>query len=165
MSHRNTLLSLAVGIGAVCAPGDLSAAAAARIDRQAGPDLLVQAEYDHAAMVGFLQSQGFRVLSIERTFLGRIRFVAQRDDMMREVVVSRTTGAVLRDAVYQVSDSGSGGSGSGGSGGSGSGSNGSGSGGSGSGGGSGGGSVADTGKSVRDTVRDTVDSATDSLGL
>ncbi|WP_322889772.1 MULTISPECIES: hypothetical protein [unclassified Yoonia] len=44
-----------------------------------------------------LQSAGFSIDDISRTFLGRIRVVASNDTTIREVVMSRTTGEIFSD--------------------------------------------------------------------
>lgn len=46
-----------------------------------------------------LAEQGFEVVETGRTLLGRVRIVAERDGQVREVVVSRSTGEVMRDAM------------------------------------------------------------------
>lgn len=64
-----------------------------------------------------LSSDGYREVRISRTWLGRMRFVAQAPDRRREIVVNPSTGAILRDYVFITLDedgkpSGIGGSGS-----------------------------------------------------
>lgn len=56
------------------------------------------------AIVTQLRSQGFEVLSIRRTLLGRSRIVAERPDGRREVVVNPRNGVVLRDFFYVRED-------------------------------------------------------------
>jgi uncharacterized membrane protein YgcG len=46
-----------------------------------------------------LAEQGYEVVETGRTLLGRVRIVAERDGQIREVVVSRSTGEVMRDAM------------------------------------------------------------------
>ena len=46
-----------------------------------------------------LAEQGYEVVETGRTLLGRVRIVAERDGQVREVVVSRSTGEVMRDAL------------------------------------------------------------------
>ena len=48
-----------------------------------------------------LVAQGYEIVQIGRTWLGRLRVVAQNDEIRREIVVNPTTGEVLRD--YSVS--------------------------------------------------------------
>ena len=44
-----------------------------------------------------LKRDGYGDIRIERTFLGRVRIVAERDEVQREIVLNRSTGEVLRD--------------------------------------------------------------------
>ncbi len=44
-----------------------------------------------------LEGQGYKVMSSTRTLLGRVRFVASRDLIWREVVLDLSTGQILRD--------------------------------------------------------------------
>ena len=52
-----------------------------------------------ARVVDALADQGYRVVDVSRTFLGRLRIVAESVTDRREVIVSQTTGAVLRDRI------------------------------------------------------------------
>jgi len=49
------------------------------------------------SIVQQLQSQGFSEFRVNRTLLGRVRIVALRDDLRREIVLNPTTGEILRD--------------------------------------------------------------------
>ena len=44
-----------------------------------------------------LKRDGYGDIRIERTFLGRVRIVAERNEVQREIVLNRSTGEVLRD--------------------------------------------------------------------
>jgi hypothetical protein len=44
-----------------------------------------------------LEEQGYEILSVDRTWLGRLRIIAESDDLRREIVMNPTTGEVLRD--------------------------------------------------------------------
>ena len=44
-----------------------------------------------------LESQGFSVQSVTRTFLGRARIIAQKGLIWREVVLDLSSGQILRD--------------------------------------------------------------------
>jgi hypothetical protein len=48
-------------------------------------------------IVSQLQKQGFRDIDVSRTLLGRGRIVARSDDVIREIIVNRSTGEILRD--------------------------------------------------------------------
>lgn len=51
-----------------------------------------------------LQDQGYVILELGYTFLGRLRIVAENDLIHREIVVNPSTGEVLRDYVILLSD-------------------------------------------------------------
>ncbi|MEM1237305.1 MAG: hypothetical protein AAGI10_10065 [Pseudomonadota bacterium] len=53
-----------------------------------------------------LNAQGFASVEMNRTLLGRLRFVAVSDRLRREIVVHPTTGAVLFDNVTRLNGSG-----------------------------------------------------------
>ncbi|MBU2962223.1 hypothetical protein KO516_15655 [Citreicella sp. C3M06] len=57
------------------------------------------AQSDAEDVVEHLAVDGFEVLDIRRTLLGRLRFRAQRGDILREVVLNPSTGVILRDYV------------------------------------------------------------------
>lgn len=44
-----------------------------------------------------LVAQGYAIVSMERTWLGRLRVVAENGEIRREIVVHMSTGEVLRD--------------------------------------------------------------------
>ena len=44
-----------------------------------------------------LERQGYRIVQIHWTLLGRIRIVAETDEVRREIVVSPDNGEILRD--------------------------------------------------------------------
>ena len=46
-----------------------------------------------------LERQGFRIVQINRTLLGRVRVVARRGDLTREIVLDPRNGQILRDYV------------------------------------------------------------------
>jgi hypothetical protein len=49
------------------------------------------------SVVRQLERQGFTVTSVSRTLLGRVRVVAERGDVVREIVFDPRNGAILRD--------------------------------------------------------------------
>lgn len=111
---------------------------------------IVVASLEYQNVISNLQSEGYKIIKVSRTLLGRIRIVARNGDHTREVVVSRTTGEIKRDVVRAIA--GSGGSGSGVSG-------------SATANASAGasGSVSDAAQSASDSVSDAVDSASDAV--
>lgn len=50
-----------------------------------------------AAWVKQLALDGYEEISISRTWLGRMRIVAEKGDIEREIILNRSTGEVLRD--------------------------------------------------------------------
>lgn len=44
-----------------------------------------------------LVAQGYEIVNVSRTWLGRLRLVAENDEIRREIVINPTTGEVLRD--------------------------------------------------------------------
>lgn len=52
-----------------------------------------------------LQLDGYEEIEVSRTWLGRIRIVAEKGEIRREIVLNRTTGEVLRD--YTINEDGS----------------------------------------------------------
>lgn len=51
-----------------------------------------------------LQAEGYHRVQISRTFLGRVRVVAQGGDYRREIVYNPTTGEILRDFTVNIGD-------------------------------------------------------------
>ena len=49
-----------------------------------------------------LQEQGFTVIEVRRTFLRRIRFIAESAYLYRELVINPQTGEILRDYVRDI---------------------------------------------------------------
>ena len=86
----------------------------------AAPPALADADRLRDVVVRELRDDGYTEIRISRTWLGRMRFVANRPGARREIVINPATGAILRDYVRFWRDedgtisSGSGGSGSGG---------------------------------------------------
>ena len=65
-------------------------------------------------MAARLADEGFDVVELRRTLLGRVRIVALCDGVQREVVVSRTTEEIIPDLVREPAESNAGGNGNGG---------------------------------------------------
>ena len=51
-----------------------------------------------------LRDQGFDEIEVTRTWLGRVRILAEEDDTLREIILSPTTGAILRDYWVELDD-------------------------------------------------------------
>jgi len=58
-------------------------------------------ENRHFAIVRTLDEDGYRILSISRTFLNRVRIQAVNDAHLREIVFSPSTGGILRDVILE----------------------------------------------------------------
>lgn len=61
-----------------------------------------QSQTGEAAVEARITAQGYEVIYSETTWLGRLRVLAVRDDLLREVVIGPGTGEVLRDVVYEI---------------------------------------------------------------
>lgn len=55
-------------------------------------------------VVNLVEKQGYAVTEVKRTWLGRILITARSDDYLREVVLNRATGRIIRDQVFPLSD-------------------------------------------------------------
>lgn len=58
---------------------------------------LLSAEDLRAQIAEQLRSQGYANVEITKTWLGRLRFEAFKDDTQREIIVNPRTGEILRD--------------------------------------------------------------------
>ena len=56
------------------------------------------------SIVAQLSQQGFRNITVSRTFLGRTRILATSNDLRREIVFNPTTGEILRDYWEDLDD-------------------------------------------------------------
>ena len=62
------------------------------------------AETVQESIVRQLREQGFSELTLNRTWLGRVRVVAVRDNLRRELVFNPQTGEILRDFWRETDD-------------------------------------------------------------
>lgn len=62
-----------------------------------GSPLPAAAQTLQEQIIAQLTEQGFDALTVNRTLLGRVRIVAQRGDLERELVFNPQTGEILRD--------------------------------------------------------------------
>ncbi len=51
-----------------------------------------------------LVTQGYEIVQMNRTWLGRVRIVAESDEVRREIVINPYTGEVLRDYSVLLAD-------------------------------------------------------------
>lgn len=61
------------------------------------PAVVAASETVRERVVQELRQDGFADIRVYRTFLGRLRFVGENQNTRREIVVSPSTGVVLRD--------------------------------------------------------------------
>ena len=54
-----------------------------------------------APVMQMLQSEGYKVSEVRRTWLGRILIVAKKGAVLREVVLNRRSGAILNDQIFR----------------------------------------------------------------
>ncbi|WP_143093120.1 hypothetical protein [Celeribacter neptunius] len=55
-------------------------------------------------MIARLQAQGYSEITTSRTWLGRVRIVAQRQRAMREIILDPRNGAILRDYIAETTE-------------------------------------------------------------
>ena len=53
-------------------------------------------------LVTSLQESGYTIVEVRKSLLGRVRVIAENDRHRREIVVSRTTGEIRRDALINA---------------------------------------------------------------
>lgn len=58
-----------------------------------------------AHITSLLVDQGFVVIRVERTLLGRIQVWAERGVIRREIVINRRSGEILRDYQHRIAPS------------------------------------------------------------
>ncbi|MDU8926019.1 hypothetical protein RXV86_01340 [Alisedimentitalea sp. MJ-SS2] len=69
----------------------------ATLSLAAGLSHPLAAETPEASIVRQLRAQGFHSVTVNRTLLGRLRFVATADTVRREIIYNERTGEILRD--------------------------------------------------------------------
>ena len=89
MTLRRHLATLALG-ALLALP--LGAAPAAADDRAAV----------EASVLASLRDQGYEIIDVHRTLLGRLRVLAETDALRREIVVNPHTGEILRDYAFAL---------------------------------------------------------------
>lgn len=60
-----------------------------------------QQENAYLRSIEILETDGYQIISINTTWLGRTMIRARKGDIRREIVVSEATGLVLRDVIYE----------------------------------------------------------------
>ena len=70
----------------------------------AAPPALADAERVREYIVRELREDGYSSIRMSRTWLGRMRFVAETSDRRREIVVNPATGVILRDYIRWLID-------------------------------------------------------------
>lgn len=79
------LAALAIGVAVLTGPTALAAWTGPPV---AGP------------LVDQLETEGYGIVEVRRSWLGRIVILADRDGLLREIVLNRATGAVLSDRTF-----------------------------------------------------------------
>ena len=79
--------------------GLATAGNAQTVDRQS----IAAAHQENAYLrsIEILETDGYQIISINTTWLGRTMIRARKGDIRREIVVSEATGLVLRDVIYE----------------------------------------------------------------
>lgn len=67
--------------------------------------LPAKAQDAEAHITSLLLDQGFVVIRVERTLLGRIQVWAERGVIRREIVINRRSGEILRDYQHRIAPS------------------------------------------------------------
>jgi len=70
----------------------------------AGAPLTAVAQSVQDQIVSQLQAQGFDKITLNNTWLGRVRVIALRNDLRRELVFNPQTGEILRDYWVTLDD-------------------------------------------------------------
>lgn len=101
-----TALPLVFALGIVVPTGALAQETTANAEAQAQAQATfdLQAVIDYAGeraaeAVAEFQAAGYRVVDMSRTLLGRIRITLENEMHVRQIVVSRSTGEIMYDAV------------------------------------------------------------------
>jgi hypothetical protein len=81
----------------------LGGPAAAQTDPASGVTIIVEElpENRYLDVVRSLGDDGYRILSISRTLLNRIRIQATNDAHLREIVFSQSSGEIMRDVILE----------------------------------------------------------------
>ncbi|MFY0632828.1 MAG: hypothetical protein JXQ91_03390 [Vannielia sp.] len=105
MTHRNTFRIVTMAAGAALVLGAVSAeaASASRSGARAAPqDQVILARQRYTDVIATLEGDGYRVVKMSSTMLGRVKIVAQNRVHLREIVVSRSTGEIKHDVILKV---------------------------------------------------------------
>ncbi len=68
-----------------------------------GVEIIVERppEYRYLDVIDALDQEGYQILSVTTTLLNRVRIQARNDMHLREIVISRASGTILRDAILE----------------------------------------------------------------
>ncbi|MCB1350971.1 MAG: hypothetical protein KDK11_20880 [Maritimibacter sp.] len=88
ISAKRCLKALALGLAVLSGPAPLAAWTGPPV---AGP------------VVERLEAEGYRIVEVRRSWLGRIVILAGQDGVLREIVLNRSTGALLSDRLFPTS--------------------------------------------------------------
>ncbi|QDC09682.1 hypothetical protein FHY55_10685 [Oceanicola sp. D3] len=84
----------------VSASGPAHAAASGL--RDAPTERVYMARQNYTDVIAVLERNGYRVVSMSSTMLGRVKILAQNKVHLREIVVSRSTGEIKHDVILKV---------------------------------------------------------------
>jgi len=93
---------------AMCAlAASLSGTAPAEAGRAGGvtgeaPERIVLARQSYTDVIATLERNGYRVVNMSSTLLGRVKIQARNRVHLREIVVSRSTGEIKHDVILKV---------------------------------------------------------------
>jgi len=103
MTHRKRLAAASVAAlvaFALAAPGSAQTASDDKAE-DLKPSYQV-AGVTYLDVIEGLEKDGFQIDKVTRTFLGRYRILARNATQLREVVVSSSTGEILRDVILRT---------------------------------------------------------------
>ena len=95
----NRILISAVSALALCAWDGAAKAQQPAPEQDRAAELAAMAGADAARIIRELAAIGYRVTEVRRSFLGRIRIIAENAEFRREIVISSSTGEIKRDTV------------------------------------------------------------------
>lgn len=98
---KATVSAMALGLGLFAALPAVAGHGAIR-PAPPPPEQLYQARQDYTDVVRMLERNGYLIVKMTSTMLGRVKITASNRAHLREVVVSRSTGEIKHDVILQV---------------------------------------------------------------
>lgn len=99
---RLAVLALVMGAAGFGVSAPLAHAQAQPEPNARGELVEYEPRWRHLTVLEALDRSGYRVLSVRETLLNRVRIRAENDFHLREIVISRSSGAILRDVSIET---------------------------------------------------------------